>query len=119
MSTKVEQKVIKQALQERWPVSNAARLRAVEDTESIIGDKSVEAKLRMTAVRNLLEMDKVNLKETEIRDRRMPKHVIHTNMTTEELLLEVKRKAELLGIPVDQLHQLPTKVIEPTSIIDV
>lgn len=119
MSTMAEQQVIKQAVKERWPVSNAARLAAVKDTEKIINDPSIEAKLRMTAVRNLLEMDKVNLKETEIRDRRLPKHVIHTNLSTEDLLAEIQRKAAALGISPDQLQHVPMKRIEAKSIIDI
>lgn len=87
----------------RWPVSAEARSNAMVLCSSILeGDHPTELKLQV--IKTLLEADKLNLKEDELRIKQQPKVVIKADMTRDEL---VARARQMLGISADVDNPLP------------
>lgn len=92
-----EQLLIRKAIRERWPIRDATRIRVIEETEAILNDPNIDAKLRLMAAKTLAQLDTLNLKEKEIETPR--KHIIaQTSITTEELILKIKQLQEELGL---------------------
>ena len=84
-----DRQLLKRAVQERWPVSAETRLAILKHTEDIINDTKIEATTRLTAVHRIIQIDALNLKEQEIKVKAQPKHIIHTNMSTEDLMKSI------------------------------
>lgn len=99
-------RLTRKAIRERWPVSDDARARAVLDTEQVLKTPDIDNKTRLLAIRTLLQMDALNLKEKEIEEKSKPKHMIHTNMSMEELEASIKEKLAGLGVTAEELPQL-------------
>ncbi len=100
-----DQQLITKAIKERWPIEARMRHKVVEHTFDVLEDDDKDDHLRMTAANVLVKIDGLNLKEKELTIRAAPKHVIHTNMSVEELEARVTELQEELGFELK--HQQP------------
>lgn len=103
-----DQRLITKAITERWPIEARMRHRVVEHTFDVLTNSEKEDSLRMTAANTLVKIDGLNLKQKELEIRVAPKHVIHTNMSLDELEERVKVLQEELGFEVK--HTQPALV---------
>lgn len=108
-TTTRDQLLVRQAIRGRWPISPSIRVKIVRETEHILDKPESDDKLKLLAARTLVQIDGLNLREDEIKIKAMPKHHIHTNMTTEELQAAIQEKMETLGltrVPQDAIPKL-------------
>lgn len=97
-STPSDQYLIRRAVTERWPIPPSLREKIITQLEETIDSPILDLSLKLTAARTAVSIDALNLKEKELKIRSQPKHIIHTNMSTEELLGRVRELQEELGI---------------------
>lgn len=87
-----------QALKGSWPVTARNKERAVKEVIDVLDDQEADTRTRMSAIRTLTMMEGLNLKEEENRIRQQPKHIIHTDLSTEELMEKVQTMMGELGL---------------------
>lgn len=104
MTTTSEIKLIREAVKGRWPIKPITRVKVVNAVEQAL-DKPVMdeagAKLQLLAARTLVQIDALNLKEDELKIKTLPKHHIHTNMSTDELKLAIQEKLASMNLTAD------------------
>jgi len=93
-----DQRLVRRAINERWPVSDRIRQRVMDHTEDILDDKEADPHLKMSACRTVMQADALNLKEKEIKARLAPKVIVHTQLTTQELEDRIRELSNDLGI---------------------
>lgn len=93
-----DQYAIRKAVRERWPITSELRERVVDELLTTLNSPNLDCSLRLTAARTVAQIDALNLKEKELQIRREPKHIVHTNMSTEELVARVKELQGDLGL---------------------
>ena len=95
--------LVAKAVRERWPVNAQHRHNVLDLVTDILDNPEASLKDKIRASKLIIDADKINLVEQANRIRTMPKHVIHTNVSTEELITQVQGKLKELGL--DELPQ--------------
>jgi hypothetical protein len=113
-TTTAQQQLIKTAIKGRWPIRPSVRVKIIDETERIL-DNNPDDKLKLLAARTIVQIDALNLREEELKQSMLPKHHIHTNMTTEELQVAIKEKLASLNLselPEENRNVAVTKYLE-------
>jgi hypothetical protein len=97
--------IIREAIRGRWNVPQRARERSVQRLEEIINKPDVADKDLIAAVRTLGDLDKIDLKEAEIRQNMDLK-----SLTTAELIA----KLSILFGETELTRQLRAKLLPPS-----
>lgn len=82
-------------MNDRWPVPQRIREQAMETISSVLDDPEAELSKKLSCIKTVLEADKLNLKQEELKIRKQPKLHIHADMSRDQLLERLK---ELTGI---------------------
>lgn len=92
-----EQGLLSRALQDRWPIPEETKQEAIAQvTEIIHNSNAYSVNTRLKAIRNLIHMEGLNLKQMSIL---MPKHHIHvvaSELSDEELETAILEAAETI-----------------------
>jgi len=98
--------LIRRALKERWPISAANKIKAVETLTTLLNNPMVEPAEKLRAIKILGELDSLNVRREQIEEMSKPKHVVITDLPTEELLARIKEKFSELGVSPTELPLL-------------
>ncbi len=97
-NTNGDLRLVKHAIRDRWPVPQETRVEVITHITKVLSDPEKDDNLKNNVARTLVAIDGLNLKQEELRIREKPKHVIHTNMSMDELEGRISELQEELGI---------------------
>ena len=95
--------LVNRAIRERWPITDRHRQKVIDIIDQELHSEDNQNQMRAASL--LAKIDALNLKQIEIDT---PKTIISTNVSTEELMNQVREKLKSLGITDD----IPIEAIE-------
>lgn len=99
--------------EERWPISHSHRQKIVAYLDETVSDKGMAPEHRLRASEQMGRLDFLNLKVRELDIKERPTHVVHTNLTIEQLKARALERIKELGISVDALPPDQQRLLEP------
>lgn len=94
----MEANLVARAVREEWPISAANKIKAVETLTNVINNPDIPYKAKLAAIKTLSALDGLNVRREQIREMAKPKHLIVSQLSTEEIMAKIKEKFEELGI---------------------
>jgi hypothetical protein len=87
-----------EAIRERWPIAPHQRQRIFDEAMKIVETPHINPAFLLQAVKVIVAMDSLNLKEKELQLKAMPRAVVHSTLSMEELQALVSTKLNELGL---------------------
>lgn len=102
-------------MSERWPISHYHRKKIIDYLDETISDKNIGPEHRLRASDQMGKLDYLNLKVRELDIKERPSHVVHTNLSLDQLKARALEKLQELGLSLDSLPPEQRKLLEVQS----
>jgi len=98
--------LVNRAIREGWPISAEHKSKAVNMLIAILLNPETTTKEILRAIKTLGELDSLNVRRQQIEEMNKPKHLIVTDLSTEQIISRLKERLSDLGYGESTINRL-------------